>query len=120
MTDEGVRGNLVLGRSAEGRPGEILRRRDIEPLGNRSMNTMSRDMMKRTMTMTKTSTMVKNKVGTMGTKATTMRKELPRKRLQRNTQHREIDNLTNVKGVQGKGGRESDTTPFAGNMEERK
>ena len=81
MTAEGVRGDLVLGRSAEGRPGETPRGRDIEPLRNKSMNTMSRGMMKSTMTTTKMSTMVKNKVGTMRMKATTMRTELPRKRL---------------------------------------
>ena len=81
MTAEGVRGNLVLGRSAEGRPGETPRGRDIEPLRNKSMNTMSRGMMKSTMTTTKMSTMVKNKVGTMRMKATTRRTELPRKKL---------------------------------------
>ena len=79
--DEGVRGNLVLGRSAEGRPGEIPRRRDIEPLRSRSKNTMSRGTKTIMTSTTKMSMRVKSKVGIMRMKTTKTRTELPRRRL---------------------------------------
>ena len=81
MMDEGVRGNLVLGRSAVGRPGAFLRRRSTGPLRSRSRNTMSREMRMIMTSTTKRSTKAKSKMMITRVKTTRTRTELPKRRL---------------------------------------